>query len=81
MDKMLQQEFDYYLKHQDELVARYNGRVLVIHGQRVEGDYSTELEALQAASKKYSPGTVLIQRCEPGRDGYTQTFHSRVSFA
>ncbi|OQW95601.1 MAG: hypothetical protein BWK77_07190 [Verrucomicrobia bacterium A1] len=78
---MLQEEFEYYLKHQKELVAKYKGRVLVIRGQRVEGDYSTDLEALEAASKKFPLGSFLIQLCEPGSDSYTQTYHSRVAFA
>ena len=42
---MLEKEFEYYIKHQDELVKKFNGRVLVIKGEEVVGDYETEQEA------------------------------------
>ena len=34
---MLEREFRYYLKHQDELVKQYNGRVLVNRIDKIEG--------------------------------------------
>jgi hypothetical protein len=77
----LQREFDYYIKHQDELVKKYNGKVIVIKDCVVVGVYNTDLEAVSEASKKYELGTFLVQKCEPGSESYTQTFHSRVAFA
>ena len=79
---MLEKEFRYYLEHQNELVKKYNGRTLVIIGDKVIGDYESFEQALsQAIEKKYELGTFLIQECAPGEDAYTQTFHSRVIFA
>ena len=77
---MLDREFQYYLDNQDELVSVYSGKVLVIIGEKVVGNYDTEIEAYYASIKLYEPGTFLIQQCTPGLDSYTQTFHSRVSF-
>jgi len=77
---MLDKEFKYYLDNQDKLVEKYNGRVLVIIGENVVGDYGTFEEALHQAMKKYELGTFLIQECTDGEDAYTQTFHSRVVF-
>lgn len=78
---MLDREFQYYLDNQDELVALYAGKVLVIIGKKVVGIYDTEIQAYYASIAKYEPGTFLVQQCTPGLDSYTQTFHTRVSFS
>ena len=79
---MLRREFQYYLDNQSELVKKYNGRVLVIVGERVVGDYDDFDQALsKSIEKKYEVGTFLVQECAPGDEAYTQTFHSRVIFA
>lgn len=77
----LEREFQYYLDHQEELVARYNGKYIVIINQQVVGSYDAEIEAIEESSKNYDLGTFLVQKCEPGSDSYTQTYHSRVAFA
>jgi hypothetical protein len=76
---MLIKEFEYYLKNQTDLVKKYNGKFIVIANEQVVGAYGTELEAISEASKNYSMGTFLVQKCEPGKENYTQTFHSRVA--
>ena len=78
---MLEKEFQYYLDHQSELVEKYNGKVLVIIGEEVVEVYNTELQAYFESVDKYKPGTFLIQKCTPGDESYTQTYHSRVIFA
>jgi len=78
---MLEREFKYYLKHQNELLKKYNNRYIVIVGDNVIGDYDNALDAFEEASKKYEAGKFLIQECTEGKGAYTQTFHSRVSFA
>lgn len=81
MESTLQKEFEYYLAHQDELVQKYNGRVIVIKGGEVLGDFDSELEAVTKTQKDHKPGTFLVQRVSPGEAGYAQTFHSRVAFS
>lgn len=76
----LKGEFEYYLKNQDDLVKRYNGKYIVIKNSRVIGSYDDELEAIQTTMKEYEVGTFLVQKCEPGAEGYSHTFHSRVIF-
>lgn len=78
---MLEKEFKYYMAHQKELVAKYNGKFLVIIGQEVVGDYDSFESALVESQKKYTLGTFLIHQCGPGEDNYTQTFHTRAIFA
>jgi len=81
MAKALEREFQYYLEHQDELVAKYNGKFVVIKDDKVIGVFDTKEEAVREITKKYELGTFLIQKCEPGSESYTQTYHSRVAFA
>jgi outer membrane lipoprotein-sorting protein len=81
MAKPLEKEFKYYLKHQDDLVRQYNGKFVVIKGDKVLGAYDTETEAVTKTSEAHELGTFLVQKCEPGTESYTQTFHSRVAFA
>jgi hypothetical protein len=64
-------DFHWYLDHQEELVKRYNGRVLAIRNCEVIGDYSNEDEALGETLKRLKMGQFIIQFCSPGPDAYT----------
>ena len=77
---MLEREFQYYLDHQSELVAKYNGKILVIVDNQIIGAFSTNQEAYSAGMSKAGAGKFLIQKCSPGNADYTQTFYSRVHF-
>jgi Family of unknown function (DUF5678) len=79
-DIKLERELDYFKSNQKELVHKYEGKFLVIKDQEVYGAYNTEMEAYTEAKKKFTLGTFLIQQCLPGRESYTQTFHSRAVF-
>lgn len=76
----LKKEFEYYIKHQRELVKQYNGKFIVIKNKTVIGAYDDEEAAIIETTKEHKMGTFLLQKCEPGAENYTQTFHSRVSF-
>lgn len=77
---MLDKEFKYYKDHQGELVKKYEDKFIAIMGEEVVAVFDTELEAYMEMKKKYKVGTFLIQHCIPGKNSYTQTFHSRVAF-
>ena len=79
--KPLENEFNYYLENQDELVEKYEGKHIVIRGNEVVGSYDSELEAIEKSVEKYELGTFLVQLCTPGEDNHTQVYHSRVAFA
>lgn len=81
MSKPLEKEFKYYLENQQKLAEQYNGKFIVIKNCKVIGVYDNELEAIEKTSRKEQLGTFLVQKCEPGSDSYTQTYHSRVTFA
>ena len=80
MAKSLEKEFKYYIDNQEELVKKYNGKFLVIKEREILGAYDSEMMAFEETQKEHELGTFLIQKCEPGNESYTQTFHSRVAF-
>jgi hypothetical protein len=78
---MLRKLFEYYLKNQQSLVSRYDGRYIVIRDDSVVADFDNEQEALFYAKKNFEPGTFIVQRCTAGDSDYTQAYMSRVIFA
>jgi len=80
MPKPLEKEFEYYISHQDELVEKYNGKIIVIKDNEVIGVFDSDLEAIRETTKKHKLGTFMVKKCEPGKESYTQTFRSRVTF-
>ena len=75
---MLDREFYYYRANQEELLKHYNGRFVVVVGDKVIGDYGSYLEAYVNTKKQHEPGTFLIQECTPGNKAYTVTCHNRA---
>lgn len=68
----LQEQFDYYLDHQDEYVNAYNGKVIVIKDFEFMGSYSSALEAVRdMQSRGHSLGSFLVQKVSPGNQAYT----------
>ena len=77
---MLNKEFEWYKKHQEELLKSYNGKVLAIKNQKVLGAFDDYLDAYDEISKNHEVGTFLLQECTPGVEAYTQSFHTRAIF-
>ena len=75
---MLEQEFQYYIDHQEELVKVYNGKCLLIVDQEVKGAYDSETEAYLKGKATFGLGNFLIQKCSPGQESYTRKFHNRI---
>ena len=80
MVSSLEKEFQFYLNNQDELVKKYNGKFIVIKNCEVIGAYDSEVEAVEKTASTYELGTFLVQKCEPGTESYSQTYHSRAVF-
>jgi len=74
----LENDFKYYLANQDALVGQHKGKFVVIKDAQVIGVFDSEISAVETTSKKHELGTFLVQKCEPGAESYSQTFHSRV---
>jgi hypothetical protein len=64
-------DFNYYLKNQDELVSQYDGRVIVIKDHKVLGNYHDDYEAVTATMESgHELGTFLVQKVSPGDQDY-----------
>jgi len=70
---MFDEEFQFFIAHQDELVAKHKGQFLVLQGSRVIDVRPTLLEAYLEGNRRFAPGTFMLQRCEPGPEAYTVT--------
>ena len=79
-DDPLIKAFDYYLKHQAELVKKYDGKFVVIKDEQVLGAYDDQEKAISESAKRHPVGSFLVQRVSSGDSAYSQTFHSRVLF-
>jgi hypothetical protein len=75
----LEQDFEFYLAHQSDMVAKYDGKVVVIKGGNVLGVYGSEFEAYTATIIDHDPGTFIVQMVSEGDSAYTATFQSRVA--
>jgi len=75
----IDQDFKYYLSHQDELVKKYNGKYIVLNDTNVVGAYDDYVDAFYSSLEKYKPGTFMIQLCTPGKEAYTVRYYNRVT--
>lgn len=75
---MLDKEYRYFLKNKDKLINEYEGKFIVIVGEKVVGSYPSREEALKEASASHKLGTFLIQKVSRGEDDVVQRFSSRV---
>ena len=76
-NNMLDKEFKYYLDHQEELLPIYNGKYVMIVGNKVVGACNSIGEAYYKGKREYGLGNFLVQLCTPGDSAYTVTYHTR----
>lgn len=74
----LKKNLDWYIAHQEELSARYNGMVLLIVDQQLVGVFGSIGDAYGTAIKDYAPGSFTLQPCSPDPESYTLTLYSPV---
>jgi hypothetical protein len=78
MDFSCSGHLKYFPEHRVLLVTHF---YLLIKGETVVGAFDTEIDAYLDSVAKYGLGSFPIQKCTPGKEAYTRTFHSRVVFA
>jgi hypothetical protein len=72
--RIISDEFEYYLAHQDEFVAKYDGKTIVLKNHEVVGVYDSIVEAYRGALENHSAGTFILQKVSEG----TQDTHSSI---
>ena len=70
----LRDEFQFYLDNQDEMVEKYDGKVVIVKDSEILGTFEDEVSAFTEAIKRHERGTFLIQRVSRGSEAYTATF-------
>ena len=75
---LLDKEFRFYLANQDDLVAKHDGKVIVIKDCQVLAEYDSHLAAFTETVKRHERGTFLVQMVSEGDQAYTATFYSPV---
>jgi len=74
----LKKNLDWYVANQQELAAKYNGKILLIVEQRLVDVFDSMADAYAAALKSYNAGDFTLQPCSPDSDSYTLTLYSPV---
>ena len=77
---MFERELEYFIANQDEFVAKYGDKTLVIKDCQVVDVCDNPLAAYVKASEKYEPGTFMIQPCSPGPNAYTVSISTQEIF-
>jgi hypothetical protein len=73
---MFDRELAFFIANQADLVARFDGQVLLLRGDEIAGVYDSALAAYCDAQARFEPGSYMIQPCAPGPDAYTVTITS-----
>jgi hypothetical protein len=61
----------YYKEHQEELVAKYNGKTLIFRDDEILDVKNSIEEAYNYALEKYGIGDFSLQEVAPGEGSYT----------
>ena len=72
----LQGEFDFYIANQEQMVEKYDGKVVVIKNCEVLGAYASHLAAFTETVRHHERGTFLIQQVSQGNEAYTANFYT-----
>ena len=59
---LLKDEIAYYDEHAEELLLTFPNRFVLIHGDRLVGDYDSHAEAVGEGVRRYGRGPFLVRR-------------------
>lgn len=76
----LKKEFDFFIQNQKSLIKKYKGKYITIKDNEVLGAYDSMSQAIKKTAKNEDLGTFLVQKCDPSKEAYSQTYYSRVTF-
>ena len=75
-EESLRKNLAWYIANQQELAAKYDGKILLIVDQELIGAFDSMEAAYTKALEKYELGTFTLQPCSSGEDSYTLTLAS-----
>ena len=71
-----EKELQFYIDNQKELVDKYDGKVIIIKDQTIQGVFDSTPEAYNFGVEKYGLGNFALQQISRGKDSHTAVFHS-----
>lgn len=77
----LKRQFDFYIKNQSELTKNHEGKILLIHGEKLVGVFDTKTEAFQHGKSLFAPGSFMIIKCTPDESEYTVNYRTVARFS
>jgi len=77
---MIQDDFEYYTSHQDEIVKDHMGEFVVIKDAVVKGYFNDEAAAFEAM-KENELGTFIVKKCQSFGTDVIAYYSNRVAFA
>ena len=77
---MFDEELQYFKEHQETLVSKYRGKILVLKNGELIGVYDNLTQAYFESQKDHELGTFMLQPCEPGSDAYSVTIATHGLF-
>ena len=60
----LSREYDYYQREKEKIFAKFAGRYIVIVGEKIIGNYPTQLEAIETTKKTHRLGDFMVKFVE-----------------
>ena len=68
-EKERREDFNYFIKHYQELYNKYGHKFIAIKNSKILGVFDTEIEAITDVSKDYPLGTVIVEDCLGAESG------------
>ena len=79
LNKMQDQDFDYFLQNIEKLYQAYGHKFVAIKNQAILGVYGNFNDALENTLKTEEPGTFLIQECLENKEKMVHHFQGNVT--
>lgn len=77
MKNILGSKLEAYKAQQEELVHKYEGKIIAMLNGVLCGVYETKLDALENMQRRYPNGSYFIIKCTKGDGEYTRRFRPR----
>ena len=68
---MQDHDFNWFIKHYNELYAEYGHKFLAIKNEVVLGVYDSVIDGVKTTSKTEPLGTFIVQECNGDESAYT----------
>ena len=75
-DKDRLHDFEFFVKHYDDIFKQYGHTFVVIQNEHILGTYPSFGKALEVTQRTHTLGTFIVQECNGDESGYTNYISS-----